>query len=337
MKKLLSLLLLTLPALTFAQHINQRAFNYAYKGVYSDTSTRIPSLNSNRAFYNDLDSVGQLWFRPDSVKLFGRFPGNVIKTLVTYDTILAVKNQTSINFIQNQNQAPQTADYAVSGVGSVTRMTTFNTAGIPFVRYYSLGHHGVDTLQQRWSFGMSGTPLASGPPNNGGDSLTIRSYTTTGAVANDVMTFYRGGGVRVPLGITVGRLGFGGTPLVVNGNGITTGNLSIGGTLIVSAGTIQAGSVAQNNTSTPTTDYTALSTDLYINVNNTANCTITIPAPIFGTGSGRILYIKKISANGATVTITPVSGTIEGNSTLVISTAGENKFLHDDGLNWFVY
>lgn len=305
------------------------------KMLIADSSLKVPAVNFLYAPYSNKDSIGRIWLYTNTGEFYGQFPGNIKKAFATKDSVQFLRDSS----IRNQNLAPQTADYAISGVGSSSRYTAFNTAGIPFIRYFSFAHHGVDTLQQRWSFGLSGTPLASGPPNNGGDSLTFRSYTTAGTVANDVMTLYRGGGARIPVSLTVGRLGFGGTPLVVNGSASIFSSLSIGSTLTVTNNSIFQGAIAQNQTVTPTSDYTVVSTDVYVNVNNTANCTITIPAPVFGTGSGRILRVKKISNNAFTVNIVVSGGanTIDGSAAVLLSAYNSSIALHDDGLNWYAY
>lgn len=68
-------------------------YNYEWKRGIFDSTLRVPIIASNRAYYTGKDSIGLLWFNPDSVKLFGRFPGNIIKTVVTYDTIVSLKSK----------------------------------------------------------------------------------------------------------------------------------------------------------------------------------------------------------------------------------------------------
>lgn len=334
MKKLILLLLLALPTISFGQWVGQLSFKYAYKGTYNDSVLRIPVINSNRAFYSDKDSVGRLFFRPDSVKLFGHFPGNVIKTLVTYDTILSLKNNT----IKNQLLTDQTADFAISGVGSAAKLTTFNSSVAGFNRYLVLGHSGTDTTQQSWSIGLTG--IGGGGPGFAGNTLTFRSHTTTGGFINDVMTLTRGGLLtltgqeKIGTGTVTGVTGVSPTLTVVN-------SVIIGQGLAIGQSFFQKGAIYNSGAVTITTDYTIQPLDLFINVNNTANCTITIPAAAAqGNGlDGRIFYIKKTINNAFTVTIVVSGGTqtIDGSASAVISAFNASVMLHDDGTNWFVY
>lgn len=328
MKKLLFFLLL-IPTLSFGQWINQLSFRYAYKGTYNDSVLRIPVINSNRAFYSDKDSVGRLFFRSDSVKLFGHFPGNIIKTLVTYDSIVGLKNQNLSTFIQNQKSTVQTADYYISGQSISSTLNNYNAVTNTYTPFHSFGTDALDTTKRLWSIGLRD---ATGAPSNGGGNMVFRSYTNAGAFIGNVMTLLRTGTVQVSGSILV--------PTLNTAGGTTSGGSTIGVGAAFTGSLAHGGATYNNGTSTVTGDYTALSTDTWINVNNSVNCTITINNPGSGlAAAGRLYYIKKISNNAATVTIVCSLGgvTIDGSSSAVISSFNSAITLHDDGTNWFVY
>jgi len=46
------------------------------------------------------------------------------------------------------------------------------------------------------------------------------------------------------------------------------------------------------------------------------------------------VIVKKVDANSGTITITPASGTIDGQSTYPISTQYQSVTLVSDGTNW---
>lgn len=330
MKKLLTLLFIFISIACAAQTSwLPQPYNYDFKRGIFDSTLRVPVISSNRAFYTNKDSIGLLWLRPDSVKLFGRYPGNIIKELVTYDTIISIKNQVKISAIQNQLLSSQTADYYISGQGALSKSVIYGASSVPFLQYLNFSHDGIDTTKKTWSFGVSGTP--AGSPFHTGDSLTLRSYSTTGTFIRDVMVFYRSGIVRFPgtNQLILGNTGSVSNELTVNGISVFNGSVQINATITHTAGLIRTG------TTTVTGDYTTLSSDMFINVNNTANCTITLP----GTPIGNITYIKKISNNAFTVTVITSGGvpTIDGGASAVISGFNSSILIHDDGSNYFIY
>lgn len=304
-------------------------YQYEFKRALFDSTLRVPVMNSDRAYFTNKDSIGTMWMRTDSVKLFGRFPGNVIKSLVTYDSLVDLKNQFNLSAIRNQLSSSQTGDYYISGQGSASKLVAYRAASVPFVQYLMFSHDGIDTTKKTWAFGVSGTP--AGSPFHTGDSLTLRSYSTTGTFVRDVMVFYRNGTIRIPgtNNLILGNTGAVATELTVNGQSQFNGSTQINGSYE------HTGGVTEHSTTTITGDYTVLSSDLFINVNNSANCTITLP----NTPVGHILYIKKIISNAFTVTIVPGGGgvTIDGGSSVVISAFNASILVHDDGTNYFVY
>lgn len=275
-------------------------------------------MNTDRAFFTNKDSIGLAWIRPDSVKLFIRFPGNVIKSIVTYDSIISLKNST----IQNQNFYSQSANYSITGIGSNALTNIAKSSAATFTSYLHLSHDGIDTSKKAWAIGMMGTPSTSGPTTPTGDSLKFRSCNNSGAYVSDVLTLTRQGAVFIPGALTLGAVNSSAQQLLINGSANIVKDMAV-------RGITNYTSLKERAISTVTTDYTLTSTDLYVNVNNTANCTITLPLP----GFYGVYHIKKISNNVATVTIVGPNGTelIDGSTSMVLTAYNEAKTMHDNG------
>jgi hypothetical protein len=86
-------------------------------------------------------------------------------------------------------------------------------------------------------------------------------------------------------------------------------------------------------TTVVTASYTATATDQLLLVNNTANCTITLPDPAVTTS--KRFVVKKISNNGYTVTVTS-SGTIDNETTQVITDPYTSLDFVSDGTNYWI-
>jgi hypothetical protein len=84
------------------------------------------------------------------------------------------------------------------------------------------------------------------------------------------------------------------------------------------------------------TDNTTLTESNYtVLANNTSNMTISLPAAAANTG--RIYFIKKISNNGSTVTVTPSGGeTIDGASNYSISAYNRSIQVQSNGSAWYI-
>lgn len=303
--------------------------------MYIDSTAKMPVLNTDRTFATNKDSIGQFWMRPDSAKMFIRLPGNLIKAVATED-----------NSIRNQSSAIQVGNFAIDGRGGAARFVAAHADdNTTFNRFYSFSRDQVDTTKQLWSIGiLAGTP--GGGPGHSGGNIAFRAHTTTGTFLRDAMIIARGGTITIPLnlqlgsspGTTTDASTFSGTKMLALVR--VDGSFSAAGGIVVKE-TLQNGtSILQNKTTTVTGDYTVGSDDLYINVNNTADCTITIPNANNNPGlQGRLLYIKKTINNAFNVNITTVGGTqnIDGGTTITISAFKASLMLHDDGSNWFIY
>lgn len=299
--------------------------NLEGRRYYADSTFRLPVLNTFRTFATNKDSIGQLIMRGDSAKLYARFPGNTVRSLATEDTVISMVSRQAGNYIQNQNAAAQTANYAITGNGAVAKMTAFNTVTATYTRFYSLATDAIDTTKQLWTFGLIGTP--GGGPINSGGVLAFRSYNTSGAVlTSTALTLSRTGNATIA-------------------SQLTTGGTITSGLAVVAAGVVQAGnglavtgSKIESSSVTVTGDYTLLATDLYVYVNNSANCTITLFTPASGNGAGRVANVKKISNNGFTVTVVVANGAnIDNSPSDVISAYLVGHTYHDDGTNYWIH
>jgi hypothetical protein len=262
---------------------------------------------------------------------FPNFPislGYVIRSHVNMGRVLLnIQKAPALSAILNQNASAQSANYSINGNGSASSFHASNAFGATYKAYYNLGHYVVDTSKRIFSIGLMGSP--SGPGGGSGDSLKIRAYDTSGVSQIDVMTITRGGAINAPGGITLGAVNNSLQRLLVNGSVKISGPMTVTGVLVNNGGLNQA------KTTTVTGDYTVLATDLYINVNNSSNCTITLPLQ----GVGYVFYVKKISNNASTVTIQGANGTelIDDATTLVLSAYKSAVVLHEDFTQWWVY
>lgn len=215
-----------------------------------------------------------------------------------------------------------------SGKISGSVLNAYNTSSANFKSYYHLSHDGADTSKKAWSIGMMGTPSTSGPTTPTGDSLKFRSCNNSGVFYTDVMTLTRQGSIFIPGVLTLGNVNSSAQQLLVNGSVNIVRDMAV-------RGITNYNSLKERGTVTVTGDYTVTNNDLYINVNNTVNCTITLTLP----GTYSTYHIKKISNNAATVTIVGPNGTelIDGSTSLVLLLFNDKTYLHEDGTSYFTY
>lgn len=82
-----------------------------------------------------------------------------------------------------------------------------------------------------------------------------------------------------------------------------------------------------------TANYTVDANDYLIGADATAgNITITLPSAT----EPRVIYIKKLDASANTVTVTPVSGTIDGAASLAWSRRWQSYTLVSTGTDWLI-
>lgn len=134
MKKafLLAFLAIFIGTLTQAQTIFlSKQMNMNPTRNYVDSLFKVPVLNTDRTFATastnglSVDSIGQIWMRPDSIKLFGRFPGNLIKALVTQDSLMFGNSN-----IRNQFTTPQVGSFNITGTGVIATSLSLGTTSI---------------------------------------------------------------------------------------------------------------------------------------------------------------------------------------------------------------
>lgn len=121
-----------------------------------------------------------------------------------------------------------------------------------------------------------------------------------------------------------------------NGTMTVTGTLSVSNSIVsttsVTAGTYLAGSGLIQTISTKTADYTTTVNDYTILADTSSgNVTITVLA----NSTGTIFNIKKISAAN-TLTIVPLTGTIDGAASVVVTANNQNTCVHSNGSNLFI-
>ena len=85
--------------------------------------------------------------------------------------------------------------------------------------------------------------------------------------------------------------------------------------------------------STPSSNFTIGSTSTVVLSNCAAACTITLPTAV-GI-SGRVLQVKRTSSSAVTIATTS-SQTIDGASTVVLTTQYANVDFISDGSNWSI-
>jgi hypothetical protein len=112
----------------------------------------------------------------------------------------------------------------------------------------------------------------------------------------------------------------------------TMNNVAIGGT---TATTAKITGFTVGYASVTTTPFTATADTYIIGVNRAGPVAITLPAG----SAGRRIMIKDESGNASVnnITITPASGTIDGQATLVISANYAAYTLYSSGSNWFIH
>jgi hypothetical protein len=294
--------------------------SYQYAGVAAKNTFLLPA-----------DTILTTVQNVDKCRQIAKKDGIIYSYSCTLNRWIQLNDGTA--YIQNQSISTQAANYWISGNSTAGKYNANVPANAAFKPYYSFTHDGSDTTKQRWSIGLLG--VDGSPIINNGNEIKFRSHNNSGAFLKDVMTLQRDGGVIISNSLMVGST----TPLI-NGALTVGGNLGVTGSIGLTGGIAHRGSLTQSGTVTITTDYTVLGTDLYININNTSDCTIIIPRANPSIGfDGRVLHIKKISNNDFIVTVVVSGGiqTIDGISSLVISSYNESKTLHDDSSNWFTY
>lgn len=94
-----------------------------------------------------------------------------------------------------------------------------------------------------------------------------------------------------------------------------------------------SGAVYDWNSIVVTSDYTASASDFILADASAGNITITLPAPV----DGAKVAVKKIDSSANTIIINPHgTETIDGSTSLTLSTQYESYYLCSDGNNWYI-
>lgn len=180
--------------------------NMAPRRIDPDSGLQVPVLNTNRTFVTNRDSIGQLWMRTDSAKLFARFPGNIVRALAREDSIRALRaaiNSYAFNLptLSSVLSAGNTSDRVInltSGTLNVANgLNLFNSSEDIVLQKRASGS-AVSELRLA---GNGSILLNTGPTaTNNALTLTSNSATFTGVIVNSAAPSYSTGGY-VALGV----------------------------------------------------------------------------------------------------------------------------------------
>lgn len=92
------------------------------------------------------------------------------------------------------------------------------------------------------------------------------------------------------------------------------------------------GIIAPRQVVSKTTTYIAVAGDIVLADASGGAWVLTLPAVT----AGRWVTVKKIDSSSEAITVTPASGTIDGDATFPISTQWLSRDFVSDGTNWFV-
>lgn len=179
--------------------------------IYPDSLLKVPVLNSNRTFATastnglSVDSIGQTWIRPDSIKLFVRFPGNVIKAIATEDSIRGLRFQLPSLAILNQNTGVQTGNWNISGSGKVGTYLDYTSQGA--TPSYAKGRVFYDNNSESLSYmdDISGTSIQMGQES------IVRARNNTGSTITNGSLVYVSGAIGQNPTIALARADIAGT------------------------------------------------------------------------------------------------------------------------------
>lgn len=186
--------------------------------------------------------------------------------------------------------------------------------------------------------------LSSAPTNFPVGFQSDSAHITNSMAIDGALT--AGGGIIAQASINSAGSMFMTSGIVTNKAFIDGGLLSAGGTFtngITNIGVyIGNSSSLTNSVVTKTANYTALSSDYFVNYDTvsvaTAGVTNTLPSAVTAT-AGRSYVVKDSTgaANTKNIVINATAGNIDGASTATITTSRGSLSFYSDGSNWFVY
>lgn len=297
-------------------------------------------------------NAGVLTFNGATGSVFG--VGSIAGT--TYQvTASASTGSVTLSLPQNINSTASVTFGTITSTGAITdtgnRVITSVTptagSGINISSLTSTGPSSSFTINNLGVTGLTGSTYLNVSQSTGSVTLTNLGVQTITGTANQVIASAATGTITLSLpqsiatsssptflGLTTtGTVSMtGGQVTIGAGTAGTINNMAIGGT---TATTAKFTGLTVGYASVTTTPYTASADTYIIGVNRAGPVAITLPANT----AGRIIAIKDESGNASVnnITITPASGTIDGQANLVIAGNYVSYTLYCNGSNWFIY
>lgn len=312
--------------------------NMAPRRIDPDSGLQVPVLNTNRTFVTNRDSIGQLWMRTDSAKIFGRFPGNVIRALAGEDTTRALRASITAgagNFIANQTATAENKSFRISGQGIfegtngykifVNRANTSQTGVI--------GFRNLNTGDTVGYVGLHAIGLNDLGLNSLRGKVTIRVPRDSSIILGQLnpelpYVVVRSGKIAVADTVNVTPA----YPLHITSyqdTSITTRRKVYAGGVISTAG-IWA------NVRTVSATSTVLADDHTLIV-NTSGGNVTLTLPPASSSNGKIYYFKKASTSNTLTLQGNGAEQIDNANTYVITSFLASVMLHCNGTTWYVF
>lgn len=320
---------------TFTVQMNMKP-----RRIDPDSGLQVPVLNTNRTFATNVDSIGHLWMRPDSGKLFGRFPGNVIRAIAGEDTTRALRAAINSvpgasNYIVNQTATAEAKSFRISGQGIfegtngyktfVNRPNTSQTA--------VMGFRNLNTGDTVGYVGLSSILFNDISLNNLRGRVTLRVPRDTAIVLGQLTPEIAYVSVRS------GKMSIGDPAIATPPNPLYIGGTQ--DTTVVSARRVLAGglmSVAGIWANVRTVAATsAVLADDHTLIVNTSGGNVTLTLPPATSSMGKILYFKKASSTNTLTIQGNGAEQIDNANTYVISSFLASVMLHCNGTTWYVF
>jgi len=297
-------------------------------------------------------NAGVLTFNGSTGNLFG--VGSLAGT-ANQITASAATGTVTLSLPQNISSTATVTFGSVTSTGAVTdtgnRVVTSVTptagSGINISSLTSTGPSTAFTINNLGVTSLTGSTYLNVSNSTGSVTLTNLGVQTITGTASQVIASSATGTVTLSLpqsiatnssptflGLTTtGTVSMtGGQVTIGAGTAGTINNMAIGGT---TATTAKFTGLTVGYASVTTTPFTATADSYILGVNRAGAVAITLPA----NSAGRLITIKDESGNASTnnITITPASGTIDGQANLVIAGNYVSYTLYCNGSNWFIY
>ena len=300
-------------------------------------------------------NTGSVTVTNAGVTAFNGFTGNIlgvnsIAGTVNQITASASTGAVTLSLPQNISSTATVTFGSVTSTGNVTdngnRVITSvtPTAGtaINISSLTSTGPSSSFTINNLGVTSLTGSTYLNVSNSTGTVTLTNLGVQTITGTANQVTASSATGTVTLSLPQSIATsstpqfagLTIAGTGAVTIGSTTagTMNNIAIGAT---TATTAKFTGLTVGYASVGTATYSATADTYIIGVNRAGPVTVTLPT----NSAGRLITVKDESGNASTnnITITPASGTIDGQANLVIAGNYVSYTLYCNGSNWFIY